>query len=139
MYNQHFGSDGFKEILSSSEILILLLPLTTETEFIINENSLSFVRDEAIILNAGRGKLINDSHLINALRNGKISHATLDVFVQEPLPLNHPYWSHKNVTVSPHIAATTQPDTAANTIASNIKRILGGEKPIGLVDAQKLY
>ena len=139
LYNQLVGRSGFEEVLSSSDILVLLLPLTPETKFIINEHSLRLMKDNSVILNAGRGKLINDRHLLAALAQGKISHATLDVFSEEPLPQDHPYWANKNVTVSPHVAAPTRPETAAHSIASNIKRMLSGESPVGLVKKQKFY
>ena len=109
-------------ILAHSEILVLLLPQTDETTHIINARTLALMTKGARILNPGRGPLIDDDALIDALNAGHIAHATLDVFATEPLPNNHPYWAHPNVTVTPHIASETRPKTAAEVIAQNVAR-----------------
>jgi len=77
--------------------------------------------------------------LLAALDNDQIGHATLDVFRVEPLPTDHPYWAHPKVTVTPHIASTTRPDTAAQIIAQNIKRGEDGLPFLHLVDRNAGY
>ncbi len=133
------GSDGLKQVLSESEILILLLPLTSETRFILNDHSLELLPKNSKIINAGRGELIRDNALIKKLRSGHIESATLDVFQTEPLPKTHPYWVLPNVTVTPHIAADTHVESSSNVIAHNIKNLINGELPNGIVDLNRGY
>ena len=133
------GSDGLKHVLSESEILILLLPLTSETRFILNDHSLELLPKNSNIINAGRGELIRDNALIKKLRSGHVESATLDVFQKEPLPKTHPYWVLPNVTVTPHIAADTPVESSSNVIAHNIKNLINGELPNGIVDLNRGY
>ena len=91
------------------------------------------------MLNPGRGALIEDAALLAALDAGQIGHATLDVFRVEPLPKNHPFWSHPRVTVTPHIAADTRPESAARVIAENIRRGEAGLPFLHLVDRGRGY
>ncbi|MBV1869071.1 MAG: glyoxylate/hydroxypyruvate reductase A [Marinosulfonomonas sp.] len=135
----HNGSAGLAQVLAQSEILILLLPLTDGTENILNAENLSLMPKGAFVINPGRGQLIDDAALIAALDTGQIAHATLDVFRQEPLPADHPYWPHPSVTVTPHIASETRPDTASEAIAENIRRCETGEKMKFLVDRTTGY
>ena len=92
-----------------------------------------------MIINPGRGALIDDEALLAALDTGQIGHATLDVFRTEPLPPEHPYWGHPKVTVTPHIASETRPETASETIAENIRRGEAGEPFLHLVDRDVGY
>ena len=128
------GESGLDDILAQSDILVLLLPLTPETTHIINQRSLAKLPKGAHILNPGRGPLIDDAALLDALNSGHIDHATLDVFATEPLPQSHPYWAHPKVTVTPHIASETRPQTAAEVISENIRRGEGGEDLLFQVD-----
>ncbi len=133
------GSAGLKEILKRSEILILLLPLTDDTRFILNEYSLSLLQRNSQLINAGRGELIDDSALIKKLKSGYFLNATLDVFQQEPLPKEHPYWLLPNVTVTPHIAADTPVESSSKVLAKNIKDLIDDLIPVGAVDHKKGY
>jgi len=128
------GEAGLKQALSTAQILVLLLPLTAGTENVINAESLALMPKGAYIINPGRGPLIDDAALLAALDSGQIARATLDVFRVEPLPAEDPYWSHPKVTVTPHIAAETRPETAAEIIADNIQRAEAGEPLRFLVD-----
>lgn len=116
------GEEGLGAVLARSEILVLLLPLTAETENILDAERLALLPPDAMILNPGRGALIDDAALLAALDTGKIGHATLDVFREEPLVPEHPFWSHPRVTVTPHIASETRPESAARVIAENVRR-----------------
>jgi glyoxylate/hydroxypyruvate reductase A len=93
----------------------------------------------AFVINPGRGALINDDALLAALNSGQVAHATLDVFRVEPLPADHPYWAHPNVTVTPHIASETRPETAVEQIAENLRRAEAGEPLLNLVDRTRGY
>ena len=125
----YHGVEGLEKSLFGSEIVVLLLPSTANTENIINLKTISFLSKNAIIINPGRGTLIDEKALIKSLDDGKLAHATLDVFRQEPLPADHLFWRHSKVTVTPHIASETRPSTASRVIATNIKRFEKG-KPL---------
>lgn len=135
----YYGTDGLQSVLESSRILILLLPSTPETENTINAKTLALMPKGAILINPGRGTLIDDAALLAALDNGRIGHATLDVFRTEPLPAEDPYWTHPNVTVTPHVASETRPPSAARVIAENIRRGEAGEPFLHLVDRDAGY
>ncbi len=131
--------DGLRRLLSDAEILVLLLPLTPETENLMNRERFSLMPKGAVLLNPGRGALIDDNALIDALDSGRIANATLDVFRIEPLPQDHPFWSHPRVTVTPHIASETRAETASLVIAENIRRSEAGEQLLFLVDRVSGY
>jgi len=129
-----YGQDGLQDILTRSEILVLLLPDTPATENTIDQAALAKMPRGSYIINPGRGPLIDDDALISALDSGQIAHATLDVFRTEPLPAQHPYWAHPKVTVTPHIAAETRAVTASQMIVQNIQRGETGKPFLHLVD-----
>ena len=116
----------------------MLLPLTPQTEGLIDAGRLARLAPGAALINPGRGALIDDTALLGAL-DGALGHATLDVFRQEPLPRDHPFWAHPKVTVTPHIASATRPGTAARVIAENIRRAEAGEPLLHLVDRARGY
>lgn len=133
------GEDGLEKALLSAEILVLLLPLTPATENMMNQIRLDAMPKGAVLINPGRGPLVDDDALIAALDTGKLAHATLDVFREEPLPTDHPFWAHPKVTVTPHIASATRPESAARVIAENIRRGEAGEPFLHLVDRNLGY
>ena len=133
------GTDGLRAALRDAQIVVLLLPATPETENVLNAETLGWLPRGAVIINPGRGPLIDDDALLAALDSGQIGHATLDVFRTEPLPPEHPYWAHPKVTVTPHIASETRPITAARVIAENIRRGEAGEPFLHLVDRDAGY
>jgi glyoxylate/hydroxypyruvate reductase A len=135
----HSGADGLAAVLRQAEIAVLLMPLTAGTRSILNADRLALMPKGAVIINPGRGPLIDDDALIAALDAGQIGHATLDVFRAEPLPPGHPFWSHPGVTVTPHIAADTKAVTATRVIAENIRRAEAGEPLLHLVDRMRGY
>ncbi len=135
----HHGRDGLKEALANADIIVTLLPRTADTENTLNGETLGWTKTGAVILNPGRGALIDDDALLAALQSGQISHATLDVFRTEPLPQDHPFWAHPAVTVTPHIAADTRPDTSAMVIVENIRRGQAGLPFVNLVDRTRGY
>jgi glyoxylate/hydroxypyruvate reductase A len=125
--------------LDGAEIVVLLLPYTPRTDGILGAEALSRVARGAVILNPGRGGLVDDAALLAALDSGQVGHATLDTFRTEPLPADDPYWSHPGVTVTPHIASETRPDTAARVVVENIRRGEAGEPFLHLVDRSAGY
>lgn len=130
----HHGRDGLKAALSGADFIVTLLPKTPDTENTLNAETLGWTKPGAVILNPGRGALIDDDALLAALATGQIGQATLDVFRVEPLPQDHPFWAHPRITVTPHIAADTRPDTSAEVIVENIRRGEAGQPFINRVD-----
>lgn len=133
------GQAGLARALSTAQIVILLLPRTAQTENTLNADTLAQLPRGAVILNPGRGTLIDDAALLAALETGHIAHATLDTFRTEPLPRDHPYWAHPRVTVTPHIASATRPGSASRVIAENIRRGEAGAPFLHLVDRDLGY
>jgi glyoxylate/hydroxypyruvate reductase len=135
----HHGEAGRDAVLAAAEILVLLLPLTPATETLLDAARLARLPRGAVIVNPGRGGLIDDAALIAALDAGQIGHATLDVFRTEPLPPGHPFWAHPRVTVTPHIASETRPESAARVIAENLRRAEAGAPLLHEVDRKVGY
>jgi glyoxylate/hydroxypyruvate reductase len=137
--NTYHGADGLDACLSTAEIAVLLLPDTAATENTLNARTLGLMPQGAVILNPGRGPLIDDRALLAALDAGQIGHATLDTFRVEPLPSDHRFWAHPRVTVTPHIASETRAQTASESIARNIARAEAGQPLLHLVDRDLGY
>jgi glyoxylate/hydroxypyruvate reductase A len=133
------GEDGLSKVLADADFVVTLLPRTPQTENLLNAPRLAACKPGAVILNPGRGWLIDDQALLAALDCSQIGHATLDVFRVEPLPDDHPFWTHPRVTVTPHIAADTRPDTAAGVLVENIRRSLAGEALLFQVNRDQGY
>ena len=133
------GEDGLGRVLGASEILVTLLPATPETENLLDAGRLARLPEGARLINPGRGSLVDDDALLDALDSGRLAHATLDVFRTEPLPPDHPFWSHPRVTVTPHVAAETRPETASLAVAENIRRGEAGLPFLHVVDRAAGY
>jgi glyoxylate/hydroxypyruvate reductase A len=133
------GDAGLDAALAGAEIVVTLLPNTPATENTLDARRLALLAPGAFVINPGRGTLIDDAALLAALDSGQVAHATLDVFRVEPLPPDHPYWHHPRVTVTPHIAAQTRPDTSSAVIAENIRRSEAGAPLLHLVDRARGY
>ena len=116
------GEDGLDEVLAGSDIVVLLLPLTSQTRHLINRERLARMPVGASLINFGRGPLVHVGDLIEALDLGRLAHAVLDVFDQEPLPADSPLWRHSGITVLPHISAATTAQTASAIVAGNVQR-----------------
>jgi glyoxylate/hydroxypyruvate reductase len=135
----HAGEAGLEAVLRDTDFVVTLLPKTPETENLLNARRLGQMKRGAVILNPGRGALIDDEALLAALEAGQIGHATLDVFRIEPLPQDHAFWAHPHVTVTPHIAADSRPEGVAAVLAENIRRGEAGLPFLHLVDRQRGY
>jgi glyoxylate/hydroxypyruvate reductase A len=133
------GPEGLEEIAAMSEILINLLPLTPQTENILNRQFFSKMRVGSYLINVGRGRHLAEDDLLWALDEGRLAGATLDVFRTEPLPAGHPFWGDRRILVTPHIAAAGNPETAADYVAENIRRALRGERLLNQVDVSRGY
>jgi len=118
--NNYVGIEDLATMLSKTDILINLLPLTPDTYHLLNQNLLSKLPKGAKLINFSRGAVIDTKALLKLLEAGHIAHAVLDVFEQEPLAPKSAIWSHENITVLPHISAPTNMISASKVIAKNI-------------------
>jgi glyoxylate/hydroxypyruvate reductase A len=132
------GADGLYEMLALTDILVCLLPLNASTAGILNGDVFSALPDGACLVHAGRGRQLDADALLSSLDSGQLSGAFLDVTDPEPLPSDHRLWAHPRVVITPHVAAITQADSAALTTVNNIKQLLSGRDPIGIVDPSEL-
>lgn len=134
-----WGEAMLVPFLERSDFLICLLPLTDATRGILNARTLAALPEGASLINMGRGGHVVEADLLAALDFGRLARAVLDVFPEEPLPPEHPFWSHPRVVVTPHVAGITNPLTAADQIAANIRRALAGEPLENVVDVGRGY
>ncbi|NAW88164.1 D-2-hydroxyacid dehydrogenase [Photobacterium halotolerans] len=116
------------EALQQADVLVSVLPATAMTDNLLNADSLSHCRD-TLFFNVGRGNAVCEPGLLQALASGALSHAFLDVFKQEPLPAEHPFWCHPQITVTPHIAAESFPQQVMEIFKTNYLRYVEG-KPL---------
>lgn len=124
------GMDGLQAMLAQTDILVCLLPLTADTEGLLNRQTLGWLPADASLINFGRGAIIADADLKNQLDQHLLSHAVLDVFSKEPLAADSWHWDHPAVTVLPHCSAPTDKQTASLIVAGNIHRFrLDGSLP----------
>jgi glyoxylate/hydroxypyruvate reductase len=133
------GANGLTELLATSSVLVNLLPLTPQTQLIINREFLAQCRAGVGLINAGRGKHIDDDALLDALDSGQVGHAVLDVFTIEPLPGDHRYWTHPRVTLMPHVAAASTGDEVAESTANGVRAYRSGSVIPNLVDGTRGY
>lgn len=133
------GPDQLQPFLAGCDVLICLLPLTPATQGILNRELFSALPAGAALINVGRGPHLVDADLLEALDSGQLSRAILDVTDPEPLPPEHPFWTHPRVFVTPHVASMTQPETAAPILLENLRRHRRGEPLSGLIDRSRGY
>ncbi|MFD2247462.1 2-hydroxyacid dehydrogenase [Pontibacter ruber] len=133
------GAEQLDTFLATADILVCLLPLTKETANILNKNLFEKLPQNAFVINVARGEHLVEADLIEMIDKGHLSGASLDVFREEPLPENHPFWSHPKVNITPHIASTTDPDSAVLQILENYERLQQHKPLINVVSRTKGY
>jgi glyoxylate/hydroxypyruvate reductase A len=129
------------DLLPRAEFLVLAAPHTSDTEHLIGATELALLPDGAVLINVGRGALIDEAALVVALQSGRLAGAGLDVFAQEPLPDESPLWQMPQVVISPHSAGISDREGQRLTalFCDNIRRYLAGAPLINQLDLQLLY
>lgn len=133
------GPEGLPALLARSDILIDVLPMTPQTANMLDARAFARLPRGAYFINMARGGHVVDADLLAALDSGHLAGATLDVFHIEPLPTDHPYWTHPKVRVTPHVAGPTNPRTAAASVADNVRRLRAGQPLVNLIDRAAGY
>ena len=133
------GPDGFRQMLSACAVHICILPLTAETEGLFDANSFAQMPAGSYFINGGRGRQVNETDLLDAVQSGHLDGAALDVFAVEPLPEAHPFWAEDRISIWPHVAAQTNPDTAADQVSRAIQAVLDGGVPDHVVNKARGY
>jgi len=133
------GMGELPKFLAGCDVLVCLLPLTNDTRGILNANTFAQLPKGAFVINAARGGHLIEEDLIAAIDSGHLSGAALDVFQTEPLPQTSPLWTHPMITVTPHVAAITDPMAAAASIAAGIAAHRRGDVLENVVDLSRGY
>ncbi|KQR41502.1 glyoxylate/hydroxypyruvate reductase A [Acidovorax sp. Leaf160] len=133
------GADQFGEFLAASRVLVNLLPLTPDTENILNRQTLSRLPAGGYLINVARGAHLVEEDLLELVDSGHLAGATLDVFRTEPLPAGHPFWSHPRIVATPHTSARTLREESIAQIAGKIAALQRGEPLAGTVDPARGY
>jgi D-2-hydroxyacid dehydrogenase (NADP+) len=128
-------------LLPDSDIILNLLPHTPDTESFFDRNMFSGMKQGSVFVNLGRGKTVDDGALLDALESGTVRWAALDVFRDEPLPNEHPFWTHPKVVMTPHIGGLMPDywDAVVSIFIENVRRLSEGDELMNLVDTSKGY
>jgi glyoxylate/hydroxypyruvate reductase A len=133
------GAELLDGYLSQVQILICMLPLTPKTRGILNRQTFNRLPAGAYVINVARGEHLIESDLLAALDSGQLSGACLDVFTEEPLPPDHPFWDHPRIIVTPHISSITFSKSVAPQIIDNYRRSRTGQPLLHVVDPNRGY
>jgi glyoxylate/hydroxypyruvate reductase A len=138
------GADQLDAFLGATDILVVLLPLTAETRGVLNRDLFAKLAKDGrlggpVLINAGRGGLQNEADIVAALDDGTLKGASLDVFVEEPLPVSSPIWTHPRIVLTPHAAADSDPRHIAKYVLQQLARHKAGEPLANVVDRTKGY
>lgn len=140
--NEMVTFDDLRKKLPEADVVISVLPSTPDTTYLLDREHFNAMKTDAIFMNFGRGDLVKDEILIEALKNGAIAGAVLDVFEVEPLPEDHPFWTLENVIISPHVSSKSDMylERAMEIFLPNLRKWLDGDKePANLVNMEKGY
>jgi len=135
----YFSNEQLEESIFNADFVVCLLPLTSETHHILNSDLFKVMKKGAFLINVGRGDHLNENDLMDALYEGHLSGALLDVFSTEPLPQDHPFWKHPKIYITPHISSPTDKAKVARQILDNYYRLQSGSTLINQVDRQRSY
>ncbi len=133
------GADQLDDFLAGCDTLICLLPLTSATRGFLGADLFSRLPRGAHLINVGRGEHLVEADLLQALATGQLGCATLDAFIDEPLPQGHPFWAHPAILVTPHIATRTSGEVIAQQALANLASLERGVRPDNAVDLERGY
>ncbi len=133
------GMDGLDDFLRGTRVLVCMLPLTPDTANLLDRARLSSLLPYAYLINVARGGHVAEPDLLTLIKSGHIAAATLDVFRNEPLPVQHPFWQEPRITITPHISALTVRRDSVAQIAAKIRRLEAGLPVAGIVNRQQGY
>lgn len=133
------GWQQLDPFLAASKVLVCILPLTDETRGLLNRQRLAQLPQGGYLINVARGAHVVEADLLDLIQQGHLAGATLDVFAQEPLSADHPFWQEPRITITPHISAITLIDQSVQQIAANMRALERGDSVTGLVDLQRGY
>ncbi|HLK54739.1 MAG TPA: NAD(P)-dependent oxidoreductase, partial [Candidatus Angelobacter sp.] len=136
-----YSSGQIDEVLPLADYILLCTPVTPATTGIMNAARLSKMKSEAYLINVARGPLIDEAALLDALKHRRIAGAALDVFTEEPLPPDSPFWTLDNLLITPHTAAVTDRlwERHYQNIVENMNRFIAGEPLVNMVDKRRGY
>lgn len=136
-----YPSEATRSMLAECDYVVVTLPLTPKTHHLLNEEMFKAMKPTSFLVNVGRGSIIQEEHLIKAIKKGWIAGAGLDVFEKEPLPESSPLWPMENVLLTPHISGFTThyDERSVDLFAENLRRYLNGEPLLNLVDRAAGY
>ncbi len=136
-----FGPDELEELLPLCDYLVVTLPLTEDTRGLIGKRELRLMKEDSVLINIGRGPIVKEKDMIEALTEGWISGAGLDVFDEEPLPPDNPLWELDNVIITPHSGVGGDPadEKILEIFTENLERFRKGEELINRIDKKKGY
>lgn len=135
------GDDALATLLASSDYVVVTVPETPETVGLLDANALASMKPDAVLVNVGRGRVVDEAALVAALEAGRLGGAALDVFATEPLPEGHPLWSAPNVLITPHMSAYSLRfwDRQLALILENVDRYMEGRPLVNVVDKRAGY
>lgn len=136
-----YPAEAIRSVLAQCDYVVVTLPLTKKTGHLFDEDMLREMKENAFLINVGRGGLIDEAALVKALQKGWIAGAGLDVFETEPLPESSPLWKMDNVILTPHVSGFTPhyDERAADLFIANLKRYLAGEPLLNVVNRDAGY
>lgn len=134
-----YTMDRLLEFCRGLDFLALTLPLTPETDGLFGQEALAALNPGSVVINCGRGRVLQEEAVIQSLRSGHLGGAVLDVFATEPLAADHPFWTEPGVTVTPHISGPTTPHEVVEYFLQNYERFVKGEELVGLFDPSRGY
>lgn len=139
LVDRHYRPDQWPEFVAGVDVLVLTLPHTAQTEGVVDARVLAAMQPHAVLVNVGRGALVDEEALLNALRLGSIAGAVLDVFREEPLPSTSPLWTEPHTVVTPHISGPSTVPGVGHFFADNLLRWQTGQPLAGLIDVARGY
>lgn len=127
------------DAVNDADYIVCLLPATTDTTHIINQSLLNQTKKGVVLINVSRGSMVDEKSLLASLETGQVGHAVLDVFNIEPLPAEHPFWQHEQITITPHCSALSNVDTVTEQLSENYLRMLAGKPLLNVVNRELGY